>query len=253
MKHNNRALYLLLLLTFYIPNPAIGQQSNRDSTEAVQANWLAALNNSKSLSSFYSDNSGILLNDELFIGVDEINKQLQAFIKITGHFKNYNLLEVHQLRDHQMFVLGEYKTISGEIYSAITAWTYRDKWTKALEVIYSNNDYTDNGIDSVNQARAQWEKHSNEHRPDLIVEKIFSENGKYFNRGKLYNGREIAGAYSYMNSESYTIKLEALKVLQVNCDIIYDIGTFKVGGKGLYTLIWKKVLGEWKLLLDFNF
>ena len=56
-----------------------------------------------------------------------------------------------------------------------------------------------------------------------------------------------------MSNESYKIKLEALKVLQVNNKIVFDIGTFTSGGKGLYTLIWKKEDDDWKLLLDFNF
>lgn len=160
---------------------------------------------------------------------------------------------MYQLRDNQKFVLGEYKTKSGNVYSTIIGWKNRDKWTKEFEVIYNNNDYLILEIDSVNKARNNWEKLSNQHRPDLIVDEIFSDNGKYFNRGIQYSDRELIEAYSYMNNESHKIKLEPLKVLQINSDIVFDIGTFEVGGKGLYTLIWKKEVDTWKLLLDFNF
>ena len=253
MKQVIRTAYLFILFTINTTAPVIGHQIEGNSTHAVQAEWLEGLNNSSSLESFYSENSGIMINDELFIGIEAISKQLQDLINNIGQFNNYKPLEEHQLRNHQKFVLGEYKTINGDIYTAITAWSYKDQWTKDFEVFYKNSGYTYDGIDSVNQAREQWEKHSNAHRPELIVETVFSKNGKYLFRGSQYKNEKIIEAYSYMSNESYKIKLESLKTLQVNSEIIYDVGTFDTGGKGLYTLIWKKELGEWKLLLDFNF
>ena len=56
-----------------------------------------------------------------------------------------------------------------------------------------------------------------------------------------------------MSNDSYKITLEALKVLQVNNKVIFEIGIYRAGGEGLYTLIWVKENEEWNLLLDFNF
>ena len=253
MKNNRWTKFIIFLLTISISNNTICQQLKSESTEKVQAAWLEALGNSKSLEPFYSESSGIMLNDELFMSLEEINNQLLALIKNVGQFNSYKTLEVYQLRDNQKFVLGVYETASGKVLSTITGWKNKNKWTKEFEVIYDNTDYSNLGTNLVYQAREDWKKYSNQHRPDLIVDEVFSEDGKYFNRGTLYKGREIIDAYSYMNNESYKIKLESLKVLQINGDIIYDIGTFEVGGKGLYTLIWKKEFDTWKLLLDFNF
>jgi len=245
--------YVLLFLLISAPSHLIGQPPNSEITEKVQNDWLAALNNRMSLDSFYSEKSGILINDQLFIGTAVIHKQLQALIKNVQHFHSYNLIEKYQLRAHQKFALGAYRTSSGAIYSSIIAWSYKDRWTKDFEVFYINSASPDSGIEAVHRARAQWEHYSNQHRPDLIVDAVFSKNGKYFYQGKEFQNHHIIDAYSYMSNESYKIKLESLNTSQINNDIIYDIGTFDAGGRGLYTLIWKKELDDWKLLLDFNF
>ncbi|WP_422857773.1 hypothetical protein ACOKFD_09830 [Flagellimonas sp. S174] len=253
MKNKYWTEFLIFLLITFVPNDIIGQQLKNESSEKVQMSWLKSLKSSKSLASFYSESSGIMLNDELYIGLEEINKQLLILIKNVGQLNNYTPFEVYQLRENEKFVLGTYDTSNGITLSTIIGWKNKGKWTKEFEVIYLNAEYSNLGASLVNQARESWEKYSNLHRPDLIVNEVFSKNGKYFNRGTLFKGKEITDAYSYMNNESYKIKLESSKVLQISNDIIYDIGTFEVGGKGLYTLIWKKELDTWKLLLDFNF
>ena len=253
MRNKHWIAFLVFFLVVSISIKAIGQVLKREASEQAQASWMESLKTGKSLESFYAEGSGILLNDELSIGLEEINNQLSALIKKVGRLTTYTPIEVHQLRDQQKFVLGSYKTANGITLSSVIGWKNKGKWIKEFEVIYRNSDYSNPGTNVVNQARAQWEKHSNQHRPDLIVENVFSKNGKYFNRGTLFKGKQIIDAYSYMNNESYKIKLESLKLLQINNDIIYDIGTFEVGGKGLYTLIWQKELDTWKLLLDFNF
>lgn len=245
--------FIVFLLTLPIPFNAIGQQSAKESVEKTQSNWLMALNESKNVDSFYNAQSGILLNDESSVGIKSLNKALQNLKHKVGKFTDYRSIEEFKLRENQKFVLGTYKTQNGDILNTIIGWRYRDKWTKAFEVIYNKTKDFTLGIDSVNKKREDWEKFSNQHRPDLIVSKVFLEKGKYFNRGTQYVGKEIINAYSYMSHESYKIKLDALKVLQVNKDIIFDIGTFTSGGKGLYTLIWKKTADVWKLLIDFNF
>ncbi|MEL6303668.1 MAG: hypothetical protein AAFQ20_02655 [Bacteroidota bacterium] len=253
MKNNPWITCRLFFVLLLCGKAAIGQQGQSESTEKIQTAWLEALKSSESLASFYTEQSGIMLNDALHISAEEIRKQLSTFSKKVGLLKTYSQTEVFQLRDNQKFVTGTYETTNGKTLSSIIGWKRNGTWTKAFEVIYEKTACDHLGENSVNQARELWEKHSNAHRPDLIVKEVFSENGKYFNRGTLYHGAEISGAYGYMNDESYTIKLESLHLSQVNCDMIYDIGTFEVGGKGLYTLIWQKKADTWKLLLDFNF
>ena len=256
MKYYFFTTYFLCLLLAAIPINTSGQQLERESTEKVQDDWLKALNGSKNLNSFYSENSGILLNDDMYIGIKEINKQILVLKKNVGKFDSYKILGKYQLqRVNQKFILGEYKTVSGDVYTSIIGWKYLDKWTKEFEVIYKNNDSFTLETELVDQARGNWERFANLHKPDLIVEEVNTNNGKYFNRGNLYTGKEIIKAYSYMANDSFKIKLESLKVLQLNNSMVFDIGTFDVGekGQGLYVLIWKKEAGIWKLLIDFNF
>lgn len=240
----------ILLYTAIGGKLAIAQQASFKSTSEVQEDWLKALQGSESLMSFYSKNSGILIGDSLYVGLDKIDGQIEKVN--TWQFVKYTSEETFQLRENQKFELGSYQTRDGKTYSTIIGWRKGAEWKKEFEVWYEKT-FSGTQKDVVEKERGIWEKHSNQHRPDLIVEDLASKNGKYFNRGKEYHRDEIASAYSYMNNSSYSIKLTALKVLQVDESTIFDIGTFDVGGKGLYTLIWKKEAGEWKLLLDFNF
>lgn len=251
MKHSLE--FLPLILIFSLTQTIIGQQIENESTKEVQSKWLKAIRESQSLENFYSQDSGIMIDDELFLGLSEINKSISTLIMRKAQLKSYQITKVYQLRNYQKFVLGVYETENGLSLSSIIGWKYKNNWTKEFEVIYTNSACSINNKKLIDNARENWEKHSNSHRPDLIVEKIFSKEGKYYTRGNLFIGKEIIDGYSYMANESYKINLESLKLLQVNCNIVYDIGTFEVGGKGLYILIWKKESEEWKLLLDFNF
>ncbi|MEQ9412947.1 MAG: nuclear transport factor 2 family protein [Cyclobacteriaceae bacterium] len=240
----------IFLYTAIGVNHAIAQQTSNKLTNEVQEDWLRLLQHSENLLPFYTDNSGMLINDSLYVGLDEIAEQIKKVC--SWQIQDYTSEETFQLRENQKFELGSYQSKDGKTYSTIIGWRKGAEWKKELEIWYEKT-FSGTQEDIVEKERGTWEKHSNQHRPDLIVEELASQNGKYFNRGKEYHRDEIASAYSYMNNSSYSIKLTSLKVLQVDESTIFDIGTFDVGGKGLYTLIWKKEDGKWKLLLDFNF
>ncbi len=251
MKYSFQSAFILFLFVLFFCDFALSQQTTNKSSEKTQIAWLKALQNSKNLELFYTKNSGIMLNDTLFIGLDKISQKLQAHG--AKQFERYINKGTHQLRENQKFELGEYYAKNGKTYNTIIGWKKNDKWTKEFEVIYEKSYSFNSQINLVSDERKKWEELANQHRPDLIVDKVVSQNGKYFNRGKKYQRNEIARAYSYMNNDKFKIKLESLRIVQIKDNIIFDIGTFDVGEKGLYTLIWKKEDGNWKLLLDFNF
>lgn len=248
MKH---FIYLPLILLWVSTalNEAAGQPPGKESNE-VQSGWLKALQHDESLSAFYTKHSGILLGDSLYVGWTAIEPQVNQLNALA--IERYTSDETFQLRDSHKFEMGTYHTRDGKTYSTIIGWRKGSEWRKEFEVIHERT-FKGEQKDLVSMHRARWENLANQHRPDLIAQELASLSGKYFNRGVKYNRDEIPGAYAYMNNSSFSIKLEALKVLQVDDTILFDIGTFDVGGKGLYTLIWKKENGEWKLLLDFNF
>lgn len=254
MKYQVNDYLLFIFLTVFSITEVFSQPEDGESSEQVQKEWLEALSDAKKLASFYSEYTGLLFNDVLYTQPESIVQKLEQLNEKNGVLKEYNLLETFQLRDAQKFEFGKYTSEKNEIYYSIIGWKKRGrKWTKEFETIYENIPQPNPKDDLVQEGRGNWVKYSNEHRPDLIAEKVFSTEGYYFNRGKKYDADEIAQAYNYMNNENYKIELEAMKVFKVNESIILEVGTFHVGGKGLYTLIWKKEKDDWKLLLDFNF
>ena len=252
MKNSYHFIFIPFLFTIFFNSNVISQHATEKSIEETQTVWLKALQNSESLELFYTENSGVMINDTLYIGLHKITQQLQK-LEDDKQFESYAAKETYQLRENQKFELGEYNYKNGKTHSSIIGWKKSDTWTKEFEVIYEKNSHSNSQLSSVNNVRDKWSKLANQHRPDLIVSQVTSKNGKYFNRGNKYKLDEIAKAYGYMSEKSFKIKLKPLKVLQVNDSIVFDIGTFEARGKGLYTLIWKKEDGNWKMLLDFNF
>lgn len=250
MKVLNLPVFLTIIFSFLGREIVLAQSSS--NTEEIQTKWLSNLSEGKDLKTFYTKNSGILLNDELYIGSVKIKTQLKEWLG-ADTFLSFKTQETHQLRDQQKFEAGEYITASGKRYQTIVGWSKKEKWTKEFEVIYENTVETETDSTIVDEGRDQWVKHSNEHRPDLIAMNVFSTRGMYFHRGKISPQNEIANAYSYMTRESYQITLEPLMVRLVDDSTVFEIGIFRTGGQGLYTLIWVKEGDEWKLLLDFNF
>jgi len=252
MKTSFYTLYVLCFFSVLVPLKLTGQEIDSTLTK-INSEWVKSFNDSKNLKSYYSENSGLLLSDTLYVGIVSIEQQLENLKKHIPDLASYEALNVYQLYDDSKFVLGHYTAKGGAQYNSIIGWRKENSWIKEFEVIYKGDKESKPRAQGIATKRDMWEKFSNQHRPDLIATKVFSQDGKYFNRGKHYLGNEITAAYSYMNNESYSIRLEPLKVLQVNNTIAFEIGAFHTRGKGLYTLIWRKEAEAWKLLLDFNF
>lgn len=233
---------------------SIGLQlhAQSDGTVGLQRAWVLAYNAEEDLQKFYGDQSGILLNDDLSTKAKPVAEALQNLRKTTGTFEDYTTLTTHQLYRKQKIEVGEYVSSDGTKYNTLIAWSFDTEWKKEFETIYpaANTDVSDEDIQKLTQS---WEALSNAHRPDKIVSDLYVDQGLYFNQGKVYRGDEVADVYSYMTSEKWKIKLEALSTMECASGHLLNVGTYNSGGKGLYILIWKKVDEEWKLLLDFNY
>jgi len=227
------------------------QEFDDDATKPAQSRWMEAMQNAKSLDAFYIDSSGLLLNDELTIGAAAVQAKLkQAF---PNGFSEYVEKEAHQLRHNRRFVYGSYTAADGKEYKSIIGWHKRSGWMKEFEVIYPEGSTSSDAKNQANALRALWVELANQHDPAKIGTDVFSQKGKYFNRGMSFSSDQIGQAYSYMSNESFSISLETHLIAPINENITYEIGTFDSGGRGLYVLIWVKEATGWKLLLDFNF
>ncbi len=243
-------------ITFFVGLLFITPLSAQDAPAQQQASWLKTLNKGHDLIDFYPYNCGLLWQDHLYIDRDNIDQQYQAWKKLVKKKVKYKALKTLEIRADRKFILGEYTIGKSISYLSAIAWIQKEGfWQKELEVLYEKDLDEKTVLDREGIAKAlqQWEDYSNAHQPDLIAENLCLANGYYFNQGKKYVGPEIKQVYSYMNNPKWTIKLTSDEVCFVNENLAYDIGTYQSNGKGQYILIWKKVEGEWKILLDFNF
>lgn len=241
---------ILFLLIFSCSLFSCGAQ--KPTSAQIQKNWLQTLNIGGDLNAFYGDKAGLFIKDQLFTEQEDIVDQLAKLKTEALGPLSYKIVDTYQLRDQQKFQLGYYQH-GAKTYYSIIGWRLEDLWRKEIEVIYEADDNLNPGSTKADEARRHWEYYSNGHQSAILVDSIFAPNGYYFNRGKVFPGAAIKEAYSYMDQKSWQITLESLNSMQVNEDVLYDIGLFQSGGKGLYILIWGKVEDAWRVLLDFNF
>ena len=243
-----KSLFTLILIV--IIDNAIAQSHE---TKNIQNDWVSSFNQSGDLKPFYREASGILQENKLITGGENIGKKWLELHSQAGAITEYKLIETIQLIETSKFELGAYLTEKGSSYYTIIGWRNNNGWYKEVEVTYKAVNPGPDKADKIKLLRDSWQKLANDHRPDLIGKELYIDGGYYFNRGRVYSNLEIADVYSYMNPESFKISLEGLSTTIVNEETAYDIGGFQTSGKGLYILIWIKKENEWKLLLDFNF
>lgn len=244
------SILLTLLHSFTLAQKA---KSAKVPSHQEQQKWLLAFNNDADLHHFYSDQSGVLLNDVLITGVDKINQEIKVLKGQMSGKVHYERLDEFQIHDNSKFEYGIYKDALGKSFFSVIGWRNNNAWVKEFEAVYPMKEIKTSGIGTVDQGRQTWEKYSNNHQPTELAKKLCMKKGYYFNRGRVFQGMEIAEAYAYMAKDTWQIKLEGKKSLQVNQDIIYDVGSYQSSGKGMYVLIWKRKGKDWKILLDYNF
>ncbi len=224
----------------------------KKAVHAIQSGWLSELNSTRKIAPPYTGNSGLMYKDSLLVGQNAIEgmwKRLNGEDRIT----KYDTINFFQLYEDQMLVHGVYTTAGGTKMPSVIAWKYDKSWYKAFEAVAPTSDRIPDHKTEIGLLRSSWELYANQHRPDLIVKNVFSSKGKYFYRGKVHMGMEIAEAYGYMRDKSYSIDLTPRKIIPINEQLICEIGIYNAGGKGLYVLLWGWEGDDWKLLLDFNF
>lgn len=241
--------FFQLILPIYSNGLEIMQSG---SSDAIQQKWVRSFNNKEDVRLLYLKDGAVFYKGKLFKGEQLIEKKIKDFRLAVGENISYQKIESHSLRPTQKFELGIYKANNQTFYTVI-GWRNKDGWKKEVEIIYEKLTEKTDALNQIDFARNKWEEYSNNHDPDGLIDQLFSKNGYYFNRGRVFQGEEIKEAYSYMKGEKWKIKLETLSSTQLSDRIVFDIGTFQSSGKGLYFLLWSKNNEKWELLLDFNF
>ena len=244
---------MLLSLIGLKLNKAFSQDAfSKKTTFELQQSWLKTLPKQTGSELPFTEISGLIVGETLHIGKPSIKAAWNELSR-SGQLTLYDTLSYFQLYPGQMFVHGVYTTDKGKVFHSIIGWKKNESWVKVFEAIAPKSDVSEDSKTEIGLLRSSWELYSNQHRPDLIARNVFSANGRYFYRGIEYRGMDIAEAYGYMRDKSYSIDLTPQKVIQVNEQLVYEIGIYDTGGKGLYFLLWAREGDGWKLLLDFNF
>ncbi|NNK10759.1 MAG: hypothetical protein HKP08_05385 [Flavobacteriaceae bacterium] len=251
---NKSILFFILIGLAGVRQSVVCAQDEKAKSETyqVQKRWVEMLQKQPGSAMPYTQSSGLVLNDALHIGTDAIKAALKE-LNSNDRLVRYDSVAYFQLYPGQMFVHGVYTTEKGQIFHSVIGWKQDDTWNKAFEALAPKSKISEDSKTEIGLLRSSWELYSNQHRPDLIARNVFAENGRYFYKGKEYIGAQITEAYGYMKNESYSIDLTPKKIIQVNNQLVYEVGIYDTGGQGLYFLLWSKVGNDWKLLLDFNF
>ena len=113
---------------------------------------------------------------------------------------------------------------------------------------------TESQYPEIDQSRMEWMELCNAHRAEELVKQKYTMDAYYYNRGRLLQGtKSITQEYSYMNRESYSLKLAPRHVLFVTPDIVFEIGQCSGSYSNPYMLLWEKQAdGNWQVLMDSN-
>ena len=140
--------YTLTLILLGLICPSLAAQEFEDGpTEPIQESWMAQLAAQKSLETYYTDRSGLLMDDKLYQGLSAIEQQLAQ--EFPEGFSSYQAMETHQLRPNRKFVYGRYQAPDGTMYASVIGWRKHSRWFKEFEAIYPEGS---SAADAVEQA-----------------------------------------------------------------------------------------------------
>ena len=130
----------------------------------------------------------------------------------------------------------------------------QDAYAIEFLTIYKN---TPSELDAmaIDASRNLWMSLCNAHAADKLVEKLYTSQAYYYNRGRLLQGtKALTTEYSYMNMSSYALKLTPKHVVSVTPEIVYEIGQCSGSYPLPYMLVWQKQEdGTWQILMDSNY
>ena len=201
------------------------------------------------LPEFHLMYQGNVYNDQ-----EQVVEIYQDLIAMIGDSGNCQLLHKTVTASGNVMSISVITTVNRS-YAILSAFrNLKGAFSKEFEFIIPIEDSNKADHKSINKMRELWVNHSNNNRPDLVVNEVYSANAFYLNRGKLLNDRPlIIEEYKYMLNPGWSIELVEQGFLQVNENISIEIGTY-ANYRGQYLLIWSRQSDEsWKIALDFNF
>lgn len=247
-----KKLFGLIFIISSIYFPVLNAQ---EDFQQLHESWIKDFNEGKYSEQFW-ENASLFLKGEVFDTKDAIYGKLLIYRSELKNIIAYEPLALISQKQNNYFDMGYYTTSTGK-YAAITGWKrLKGSWLREIQIIYPlEKGQAKASTEIIKEYAAKWMKYSNAHDHAKLIEEVYSPDAVYANGGKVYMGRkEIIDRYAYMSNSSWQIELFPLKQLEVNDDILFEIGRYESNGIGHYVIVWKKqASGEWQACLDFNF
>jgi hypothetical protein len=221
--------------------------------------WIADYNSDllkTNIAAHYDETAYTDYTTGLVSGNEAILKQLSTLKKLTGLIHKIEIKGITEDRSSNTMINGIIHSENGRFALLSSLSKKNGIMLRLFEIIRPFTGSTNESIPQIiDQQRALWQTHSNDHKPTSLVNEIYSLYPYYLNRGKLLEDRQsIIEEYGYMNNENWKITLTKKSLTVVNDQLAFEIGNYQSGGKGQYLLIWEKSNeSQWKILFDSNF
>lgn len=153
------------------------------------------------------------------------------------------------------YEIGGFRTPDGrEWHHLLILKTEDGRERRELEIVVPDDPKKEQRFGELDAARARWMTLCNAHDAYKLVAEMYTPDALYYNHKPLVIGTEgIAKEYSYMNRESYSLKLTPLAIEFADGRQAFEIGQCSGSYNGKYMLYWKKNdVGKWQVFFDSN-
>jgi len=245
---------IALILYFLIPQHSLGQE--RDSSIEKRRIDIDGGTFLDYYDELYTPGFAWLIEERLFVGKEEWTDGFREYVlyidTTEAPVQSDSLLDQ---AGNRLEIL-EIDRRDRANYNILRAWRQVKGEEKIeLEILLTREAFEDTAYQEIDTKRELWQKLSNKHKPETLVNRTYAPESYYVNGGRVVQGwGPIVESYAYMNQPNWKISLTPKKVVQVDEATILEIGTYTSNGQGNYVLLWKKFpdLG-WRIMLDFNF
>jgi len=245
--------YLLLISLFL--GFGFTQLHAQQDFQSLHQVWIKDFNDGKYSPQFW-EKASLFLEGKVFQGKEDSYGKLLVYRSKIKNIQSYEQLALVPHRQNNYFDMGIYKAQNGN-FASIVGWKrISGKWMREIQILYPLETGAEAPLtEMINSYAEAWMKYSNAHDHAQLIEVVYSPEAVYVNGGRVDVGRkEIIDRYAYMSNPNWYIQLFPVKQLEVQDDILFEIGRYESTGTGHYVIVWEKQeSGQWQACLDFNF
>lgn len=251
---NHKRLYLICFALMFAAAALHAQE--RDSLEKQKLD-LAGTDFLQYYDEVYTEGFVWLIEDQLFVGKEEWTDGFYTYALYIDPTEKGSLVDSLVDNWGNQLRIMKVERKDRPAYYILRAWRAKKVGGERieLEILLTADKFSRKAEKPIKRMRKRWERLSNLHQPEALVNQVYAPDAWYVNGGQVIQGQDtIAKRYSYMTRPNWSISLTAIETVQVDENTVLEIGEYYSGGPGNYVLLWKlDSEGEWRVKLDFNF